>query len=180
MPFYEDRGECGMADIDEIDAMKRMSELMEKLDEGARTRSLDWLVSKYGMGGPKSARAAATPNTQPTQNEPYASFAELFDAAQPVGDRDRALVAAYWAQVCAGAENFQSQTLNDELKNLGYGVSNITDALTRLKSDRPALILQLKKSGTAKQARKTYKMTQEGIRRVGAMVASNSGSQDFA
>ena len=60
------------------------------------------------------------------------------------------------------------------MKDLGHGVGNITDALTALKEERPALILQLKKSGTSKQARKTYKLTQEGIRRVQGMMLRES------
>ena len=170
-----------MSELDEIEAMKKMGELLEQLDEGARTRALGWVQSKYGGGG-RNTNVAAD-RTGPAENVPsesgaFSTFADLFDAAQPMGDRDKALVAAYWAQVCLNAESFASQSLNDELKDLGHRVSNITDALTRLKSDRPALILQLKKSGTSKQARKTYKLTQEGVRRVQAMINSNSNSSN--
>jgi|SRR6185437_5695658 len=167
------------AEIDEIDAMKQMGQLMEKMGEGARERTLNWLLSKYGMksGGPPRNVHKLQTEIVTTTND-YSSFAELFDVANPNGERERALVAAYWTQVCMGAESFPSQALNDQLKDLGHRVSNITDALTRLKSDKPALILQLKKSGTSKQARKTYKLTQEGIRKVDAMIsAGNISSQ---
>ena len=86
-------------------------------------------------------------------------------------------MASYWAQVCENQSSFAAQTLNTQLKDLGYGVGNITEAFTALKSERPALVLQLKKSGTSRQARKTYKLTQEGVRRVQTMlrgVAANS------
>jgi hypothetical protein len=169
-----------MTEIDEIDAIKQMSELMEQLDEDSRARSLNWLISKYGSARLRTAQSPSGPHLNGVDGvhsdspASYSSFAELFDAAQPNGERDKALVAAYWEQICMNAESFPSQTLNDQLKDLGHGVSNITDALTRLKSDRPSLILQLKKSGTSKQSRKTYKLTQEGIRRVNAMIAASS------
>jgi DNA-binding PadR family transcriptional regulator len=62
-------------------------------------------------------------------------------------------------------------TLNKELKNLGHGVSNITSALDTLMSRKPALVIQTKKSGTSKQARKKYKLTLEGLRAVERMVS---------
>ena len=37
----------------------------------------------------------------------------------------------------------------------------------------PRLILQTSKSGSAKQARKRYKVTREGVKRVQSMLAQN-------
>jgi hypothetical protein len=51
-------------------------------------------------------------------------------------------------------------------------VSNITEALDTLKNQKPALVLQLKKSGTTVQARKTYKVTNEGARRIRQLMRS--------
>jgi len=63
-----------------------------------------------------------------------------------------------------------SDIYNASLKDLGHGLSNVTVALDGLKDEKPALILQLKKSGTSKQARKTYKLTVEGAKRVRQML----------
>ena len=100
----------------------------------------------------------------------YNSFAELFDAAQPKSNGDCALVAGYWLQVCQGAESFDGQSANSALKNLGHGLTNVTNAVDTLKNQKPALALQLKKSGTSQQARKTYKITVAGIKAVEAMI----------
>ncbi len=156
----------------EIEAMRTLEEALEALDEGARSRVLQWAWSRFGST-PRSS------GTAPLQSAPtslgntsdFATFAELFDAASPTIERDKALVAAYWAQICQGQQTFQSQSLNNDLKDLGHGVGNITEALTQLKAYRPALILQLKKSGLSKQARKTYKLTEEGARRVRRMIS---------
>ena len=167
-----------MSGLDEIEAMKTIAAALEPLDEAARQRALQWAVSRFRT---TRAPAAATPD-EPVEiaangesdgrGSSFQTFAELFEAANPTTEREKALVASYWAQVCEDETSFAAQTLNTQLKDLGYGVGNITEALTALKSERPALVLQLKKSGTSRQARKTYKLTQEGIRRVQTMLRS--------
>jgi len=100
----------------------------------------------------------------------FSSFAELYDAAQPKSQSDKALVAGYWLQQSLGGDNFDSFSINKELKNLGEGVPNITSALDTLKGQKPALVLQLKKSGKSRQARKTYKVTVAGLKNVENML----------
>lgn len=163
-----------MSGFDELDAMKKIADALEPLDDAARARALHWALSRFR--GTQSLATIEPPTARPielttdsaTAGE-YSSFAELFDAASPTTEKDKALIAAYWIQICEGVPAFPSQTLNALLKDLGHGVGNITEALTALKSERPALVLQLKKGGTSRQARKTYKLTFEGAKRVTAM-----------
>lgn len=158
----------------EIGAMSTISSALDDLDSDARIRVLQWAMSHYGFtsSGLKSSQAPGPSLNSADTSKPgqHTTFAELFDAAQPNTEREKAMVAAYWLQVCEFSENFQSQSLNDLLKNLGHGIGNITEALNQLKNDRPALLLQLKKSGSSRQARKTYKLTLEGSKRVDAMI----------
>ena len=63
---------------------------------------------------------------------------------------------------------FDSQRVNSELKHLGYPVSNITRAFDRL---RPTFVQQTKKTGATRQARKRYRLTHEGRKRVEEMLA---------
>jgi hypothetical protein len=154
----------------EIQAMGTITTALAPLEQNARDRVLSWAAMRFGS----SSIAALTANPSRSSgndeiaNDPQAfdGFAELFAAAEPKTDKERALVAAYWIQNCENQPNFASQTLNTILKDLGHGVGHITDALEALKDEKPALILQLKKSGTTKQARKTYKLTHEGTKRV--------------
>jgi hypothetical protein len=164
-----------MSDLDEIEAMKVIAAALEPLDEAARQRALQWVVSRFRGGrrptGADSGEPVDTGGTGESGDRPaFDSFAELFEGANPAIDREKALVAAYWAQVCEAQPSFAAQTLNTELKHLGHPIGNITEALSALKSERPALVLQLKKSGTSQQARKTYKLTTEGVRRVQTML----------
>jgi hypothetical protein len=113
-----------------------------------------------------------TDEIEATQETPleFGSFAELFDAAQPKTGYDKALVAGYWLQVCQGADSFDGFSANKELKHLGEGLPNITSSVDTLKAQKPALALQLKKSGKSRQARKVYKVTVAGVRAVEAMI----------
>lgn len=110
--------------------------------------------------------------------ESYNSVAELFSAASPTVDWEKALVVATYLQVKNGLSDFTSLEVNRELKNLGYPSSNITDAFDVCITKRPQLILQLRKEGNSRQARKKYKVSNEGIKLVKSMVAKGINSEE--
>jgi hypothetical protein len=162
----------------EFSAMQTLYNALEPLDDDARTRVINYIVARLEITQSNYRQEAATEssdNEEPvvrqeaTTKTDYASVAELYDATQPKSNGDKALIAAYWLQVCQGAESFDSQSANKELKHLGQGLANITAAIDTLKNQKPALALQLKKSGKSQQARKVYKVTVAGIKAVEAM-----------
>ena len=150
---------------------------LEPLDAASRERVLVYIAGRLqvsmdhqhsprtGTSGGQLDLAAASASGQP-----FSSLAELHEAARPVSGKDRVLVAAYWLQVCEGADNFVSFQVNKALKDLGHGVANITGAIDALRQQTPALVLQLKKAGSTRQARKTYKVTAAGISAVKVMI----------
>lgn len=164
----------------EIDAMSALATALAGLEEDARGRVLRWAGERYGVSMPTGGRRVAAtcggPGTDDyegardlTEEEiadeapTYEHFAELFAAASPKTNEDKALVAAYWVQVHDGQSQWQSRRLNIELKNLGHAISNITDALTGNMRKKPQRVIQLKKAGSSRQANKTYKVTNEGL-----------------
>jgi hypothetical protein len=156
---------------EELDVMNSLALALARLDQATRDRVLDWANKKFG------SRAIAEGPGEEQRFDPgtavgsrFREFGELFHAAEPTSDRQKALLAAYWLQFVEGADNFASQALNSLLKNLGYGVSNITAALSQLQEERPALAIQLRKSGASQQARKIYKLTDSGRRKVEDML----------
>lgn len=162
----------------EIDAMGKVLAALTQLDEPARVRVIKWASEKLGVLATAEAPAAvrSTMNSvEPRVPEPFRDLPDLFDAASPESDVEKALVAAYWAQVGQANPSFGSQALNDELKQLGHPIGNITRALDNLMAGKPALIQQLRKEGNTKQARKTYRLTSAGVRKVESMVR-NAGS----
>ena len=165
---------------DELEAMSQLARLLEPLEAAARARVLAWAIGAFSVEGVAvaarhSGNRVSGEKLGRAENSVFATFAELFHAAAPRSEKEKALVAAYWLQQSSGVDQFASQQLNTELKHIGYGVVNITDALNQLINDRPSFIIQLTKSGSSKQARKTYKITDAGLRRVAEMLNAENG-----
>lgn len=185
----------------EIDAMAALSVAFDPLDDEARRRVLRWAADRYGLGvqvHAPAAAAAAGQNSAPTERagraseaqegngdetpsegtpspgSPWEHFADLYNAAAPKSNAEKALVAGYWFQKVCAQPSFVSQQLNTELKNLGHKIDRINVALDSNINLKPALVLQLRKSGNTAQARKTYKLTVEGLKTVESMVTGGS------
>src|SRR5687768_13324720 len=111
----------------EFDAMQAVYKALEPLDEGARTRVLNYVIDRLGVtaklqrGRAEEAGDAEDEALHEEEAEApkYDSFAELHDAAHPQSQADKALVAGYWLQVCQGGDSFDGMSANKELKNLG-------------------------------------------------------------
>jgi hypothetical protein len=171
---------------DELAAIDTIYKALEPLSDEARLRIVTYVTGLLEISAPIAPAAASPPAPAPIDVTPeeraklaheeavapkFATFAELFDAATPNGNSEKALVVGYWLQVCGGAEHFDGFTANRELKNLGHGLGNVTNAVETLRNQTPALALQLSKAGKSQQARKTYKLTVAGIKAVEAMIS---------
>jgi hypothetical protein len=154
----------------EIVAMGVVATTLEGLDESTRRRVLAWAASRFGEGKPTLHSSALVVGRDATRSGDFADFPELYHAVDPKTDAHKALTAGYWLQVLQNAQDFGSQPANDLLKNVGYGVGNITRALDGLQALKPALARQVQKSGKSKQARKRYRVTTEGVRTVESML----------
>lgn len=166
----------------EISAMESIGKALSSLDEETRQRVLSWATAKFLPSQPlrfKETHALSRIDANEDQESALSSFAELFAAVQPNDNPEKALAAAYWLQVYEGMESFSSQQINTELKNLGHGIPNVTSALSKCLKRQPAEILQLKKSGSSQQARKTYKATTSGLSKIKSMIqnAPEHGAQ---
>lgn len=172
----------------ELEAMQSMVSALTPLDPGARQRVISWAAGRFELtlatktterrviafadadeGGPE-APALDPPGGAST----YETLAEAFSAASPGTNGQKALVVGYWLQAREGMTELDSQRINKELKHLGYGVANITTAMDELKAGKPAYAIQLKKSGSTRQARKKYKITDAGVKAVGAVLRGES------
>lgn len=160
--------------VPELEAMNQVAEALESLGEEERSRVLRWAAERYAValpGGPTNRRAPVgdldegdddTDEGDGGRAAAFDHFAELYEVVGPSTNPERALVAAYWAQEIQGDDTFQSAALNKLLKDLGHGVPAINKAMSANIDQRPSLILQVKKSSSSQQARKTYKVTDAG------------------
>jgi hypothetical protein len=173
----------------EIAAIGKINEILSPLEPQMRHRVLRWAADKFGFissavdkpglsGGRKVATDPADllDNTD-SESGSFSDIASLFDSASPTTQSDKALVAGYWLQVASPdkSPDWDGFSANKELRHLGHGMDNITKALGGLINQTPRLAIQTRKAGTTRQAKKKYKLTAEGIKRVRQMLAGTGG-----
>jgi hypothetical protein len=165
----------------ELEAMTAVAKAIEKLDPDAKRRVMSWVSERYDIPVKKPMAKAREQDSNEGGGDvdvaALSSFDELFDAADPQTSADKALVAAYWFQVHENNEEFDAATLNIELKNLGHQSKNITRDFDALIAKSPRYAMQVKKSGSTRQARKKYKLTREGIRAVERMLKTQGAEE---
>lgn len=144
----------------EVLAMATIASTLDELDDEARARVLLWATSRY-------QRTHSPVGQHKRTEQPFravqSTLHEFLDACGPESTGDRILAAAAFVAQRAGDPQFAASTINSELKNAGYGIANISKAIYPLMAQRPALITQVSKAGSTRQARKTYKITDAGI-----------------
>jgi hypothetical protein len=173
-----------MADDPELVAMATVKTALEPLDEETRARVLRWAAERYSVPlqlgkGRSGAGAQDTSGGGGDRSlEDFPDVASLVAAANATTDIDRVLVVSTWFQVRENHAAVTSKLVNDALKNLGYGVTDMTNTFNRLMDKSPRLVIQLQKSGRSRQSRKQYKVTDAGIKRVGALIAGTAPAAD--
>ena len=165
----------------ELDAMQTLLGALEPLEPESRQRVMSWATGRFGLEVPQARKPGGKVADPPSEDEEtaaekpagaptFATLGELFSAADPKTNGQKALVVGYWLQTSEGLPDLDAFRVNTELKHLGYGIANITTAMDELKGSKPALAIQLKKSGSSRQARKKYKVTEAGIKAVEALL----------
>jgi hypothetical protein len=156
----------------ELHALSTISSLLADLSEDSQARIVTWISSRFHVqGAPLGAKDRGTAGFTEAAKD-FSDVATLFIAANPSTGSEKALTVAFWLQEYLHHDEWEGFAINTELKHLGHGLKNVTDALNALIEHRPQLVVQVRKSGKTKQARKRYKLTVEGIRRARQMVCS--------
>ncbi len=163
----------GQGDRDvELETMTEISRLLGEVDDATAGRVVRWLADRHGV---MTRSQRTTPNgAGPDGDAVGADLAGVYEAANPSTTSERVMVVAYWFQVVQGETDVDSQKINSELKQLGHGVKNITRAFSELIGVRPQLVIQVRKAGSTRQARKRYRLTTEGVKRVKTLLAGGS------
>jgi hypothetical protein len=147
--------------------MSTASAALKDLTPDAAKRVIHWLGQHYHVKPATNSYEARSTESFTVQ---FAEIPDLFDAAKPDNGIENVLVAAYWFQAIQKQNELDSQQINSALKHLGYQSSNITRDLDSLMDRSPKLIIQVRKDGNTRQARKRYRLTTEGIRSVEKML----------
>jgi hypothetical protein len=163
-----------MSASEEVAAMGAIAKVLGELDGEEAKRVLRWANDRFGLKTePRADRGQDGPEESGDDGRGPAKFsriADLMDAATPSTGAEHVLVGAFWFQVVQDMESVTGQQVNAELKDLGHPVSDITKTFGSLMKGNPSLARQIQKSGTSRQARKKYRLTDAGIRQVQRMV----------
>ena len=161
-----------MAQDDELGVMSVVYEELMKIDDEAKQRVLDWVAGKFSLRPSKNAIESTKMSAgESISIESFSSVADAFTAASPEIDRDKALIVAAFLQRNQAKDEITGYEINNELRQLGHGLKNVTDAINQMMDRKPKLMMQVKKEGKTKQARKKYKVTIEGFKAVQHMLA---------
>jgi hypothetical protein len=136
--------------------MATVGNALGSLAEDAQSRVLTWANAKFRV----TPAAGQTPAAS-LEGGGASLLGELLDRAQPTNRGDRALLIGHWFH-SRGEADFTGQAVNDELKNLGDPAPNITDLMSSLMARRPAPVRQTRRTGSGRQARKRYALTEAG------------------
>jgi hypothetical protein len=175
-----------------MEELKQVKELLDEInaaisgyDPVLKETARDLLIERaFGRtrGRPTAARSAADDDEQGEQEEgaparrrpgrPKGStsarragqqIGSLIQGWTPETMAERALLGAYALAKGKPDRTVTSQAINAELKRNGLPVPNITRAIESNLRARPPLMVQKKKMGTTRQARKQYAITPEGV-----------------
>ncbi|HET7233750.1 MAG TPA: hypothetical protein VFJ16_27315 [Longimicrobium sp.] len=114
-------------------------------------------------GTEEAPRRRGRPKGSTNARRAGGSVGSLIERWRPETMAERALLGAYVLARGRPDRTVTSQAINAELKRNGLPVPNITRAIESNLRARPPLMVQKKKMGTTRQARKQYALTQEGV-----------------
>jgi hypothetical protein len=112
--------------------------------------------------GEEAPRRRGRPRGSTNARRTGGGISTLVERWKPETMAERALLGAYVLARGRPERTVTSQAINAELKRNGLPVPNITRAIESNLRARPPLMVQKKKMGTTRQARKQYALTQEG------------------
>jgi hypothetical protein len=175
-----------MTDLREVRALlDEINAAISSYDPILKERARDILLERAFRGDAAPAPAAAegepAESGEPARRRPgrprgsgtgprrpAQAVAAVVEQWRPETMAERALLGAYVLSRGRADRTVTSQAINSELKRNGLPVPNITRAIESNLRARPALMVQKKKMGTTRQARKQYAITREGVEAVEA------------
>lgn len=152
----------------DVKALEAVLKALHGLEAAEQERVLRWAAEKLELGSPIRQRQIGPPGGDPAavagaSLDQFESLGDAWGAAQVSSDPERALFVAAFLTKKSGQTELTGQEINRHLKDLGHRIGSINKAVGALQGRRPQLMVQTKKSGNTRQARKNYKVTAAGF-----------------
>lgn len=164
----------------ELEAMSKVYDAVQGLEEEQQQRVLDWVLAKLGLSMTKAGKKKSLNIIESEEEisdgelESFESVADIFSAATVNTESQKVLLVAAFLQIKQGKKELISKEINDELKHLGHKISNITSAINGLLNRKPQWMIQTRKDGAHKQAQKKFKVTVAGFTEAKKLLANEA------
>ncbi len=179
----------------ELAVMARAYDIIKDLGMEERRRVIQWLTNKlgleagkttmpvvslpinYGYPLPGGSEAFSNQNGHGSGHEEDGtskavssdltaySVQGLFDRIKMKTDVARVLLVASYLQEKDPATELGSRPINKELKKIGHGIKNITQAINSLLKKEPELLVMTRKTTSSQQGKKKYHVTDLGMQK---------------
>lgn len=106
----------------------------------------------------------------------YDTVLDLFAEANVKKVSDKILLMAAYLQERLNFKEISSYDINFRLKRIGHGVQNISSSINGIlkrKQREAPMMMELKKEGASKQARRKFKVTDEGLKKARSFLKSS-------
>jgi hypothetical protein len=163
-----------------LEKLKRINAEVSGLDPLLKDRAISLLwQTEFPSASPVRSIPTIVGRSEsgPSSGSSETDFAGLVERWTPTNGNEWALLAAYHCVKGRTDGVVSGQDINAVLKNHGKGLSNVTKAVSRLARSDPSLMLQVRKDGTSRQARKTYKVTTSGVAYIQERLKAAPGSE---
>lgn len=175
----------------ELEALNKINEAIRELPEDAKVRVIAWLINKYSIHSghspvltPKVLTNVDTHNEQENIIEPdvmsitsYATAADLLAKCNPNKENEKILIVSAFLQAKNPTKDLTGYEVNHTLKNIGHKVNDFSHNIDSLMKRKPQLMIQTKKSGNTRQAKRNYRVTDEGMKEIERLVNLNTPSK---
>jgi hypothetical protein len=94
----------------------------------------------------------------------FDTFEDLFFSSNAKSIAAAILLAASYLQERHNSKTLNTSEINAQMKKVGQQVQNISASINNLLTKKPPLLVQTGKLGDSKQARRQYRVTEEGLR----------------
>ncbi len=101
---------------------------------------------------------------------------DLFAEANVKKVSDKILLMAAYLQERLNFKEISSYDINFRLKRIGHGVQNISSSINGIlkrKQREAPLMMELKKEGASKQARRKFRVTDDGLKKARSFLKSS-------
>ena len=162
--------------LNELKVLNDVADILRGLNKGEQRRTLEWLLDYFDVYDEALIEDAfIIPDEEDdvefggayeeVEETPVdASFETLYNAVAPKTAIQKIVTAAWWLENKDGKDSWKSFEVNKLLKSLDVKVSSVSGTLAiEGKKDDPKIVV-LDKSGDSMQARKTFRLSDTGMK----------------